>query len=369
TTATIFLPFAWIGRISDIYRTMALQIDTMPWVSSNAHNLWWIISGGLPWIDANTTVVGFVTYKLIGIALFGAFCIATLRKYWTSDRKEKLFLFCATLSFGLFTLSTHMHAYHLFYTLLFLTPLTAESHRLRWVYFLLSLTSFANMLLYDLHFIYLSRAGVLLTLLNSQLCVILFLYWMFTFFSDQRFTFPRRSILLALTTVFLLVTAAPTAQKLAGFGMEHFFMTNLKSAEKKAPGQTYIRESVFMIDNDLRPVLFQHPPSEVIYEWRAPGRCRLRFGIALAPAVWNAEKGDGVAFSILIHDQESQGTVFYRYIDPKTNIADRRWMDQDLDLTAYAGKEIRVTFVTDSGPAKDTRFDCSGWGDPKVICD
>ena len=47
-TFLLFLPFMIIGRFVDLLREILLQLDAMPYVSVNAHNLWWILGGGLP---------------------------------------------------------------------------------------------------------------------------------------------------------------------------------------------------------------------------------------------------------------------------------------------------------------------------------
>jgi len=38
-----------------------------------------------------------------------------------------------------------------------------------------------------------------------------------------------------------------------------------------------------------------------------------------------------------------------------------------INLSAYQGKEIKLKFMTDSGPNNDNRFDWAGWGDPAII--
>ena len=87
----------------------------------------------------------------------------------------------------------------------------------------------------------------------------------------------------------------------------------------------------------------------------------LVFSPALDPAVFSAG-GDGVEFTLELQDEHgSSKTLYRRYIDPKHNMFERRWLDERIDLSAYAGRQIRLLFSTSGGPAGDTSSDWAGW--------
>ena len=58
------LPFAWEGRLRPII-DRSIAIDAMPFASVNAHNLWWLATGGLPWTPSDEKVIGPFSYTVI----------------------------------------------------------------------------------------------------------------------------------------------------------------------------------------------------------------------------------------------------------------------------------------------------------------
>jgi hypothetical protein len=130
-----------------------------------------------------------------------------------------------------------------------------------------------------------------------------------------------------------------------------------------------LRDSIAGHD-DTRTVLYQHPPEsgkrEIVYSVMVPEAGALRFAIALAPAVWSPEKGDGASFQVYVADpsapQDGQ-FVFVRYINPKHNPSDRRWRNFLVDLSPWAGRTVNLSLITEAGPDGDWSFDWAGWAE------
>jgi len=127
-------------------------------------------------------------------------------------------------------------------------------------------------------------------------------------------------------------------------------------------------------DDDVRSVLYQHPPEsgqgELVYLVGVPTAGALRFGIALSPEVWSPEKGDGAQFQIYVADVETphEGKlIFSRYINPKYNPSDRRWRNFVVDLSPWQGRTVHLSLITDAGRAKDWSYDWAGWAEPRVV--
>jgi dolichyl-phosphate-mannose-protein mannosyltransferase len=80
----ILLPFFLAGRLVPIVKTLFLQIDAMPYTSVNAHNFWWIASGGHPWKPAAESWLGGPSYETVGLLLFGAVYLLCARELWRS---------------------------------------------------------------------------------------------------------------------------------------------------------------------------------------------------------------------------------------------------------------------------------------------
>jgi hypothetical protein len=99
-----------------------------------------------------------------------------------------------------------------------------------------------------------------------------------------------------------------------------------------------------------------------------PDSREFSFSVAMQPAVYDGTMpvcGDGVEFRLEIRDSAGQIRPLYdRYIDPKHNLAERRWIPGSVDLNGYMGQTVTLLFTTTPGPVADTCADWAGWGDP-----
>jgi arylsulfatase A-like enzyme len=134
--------------------------------------------------------------------------------------------------------------------------------------------------------------------------------------------------------------------------------------QELAPRTVHVHE--VSIDEDLRPVLFQHPSSLVRFTALQvlPG-ARLRFGIALDPTVWDKE-GDGAEFKIWVECAGKRTQIYERYIDPKSREEDRRWFDEDISLEEFCHHEVMLELETGPGPEGDDRYDWALWSSPCI---
>ena len=106
----------------------------------------------------------------------------------------------------------------------------------------------------------------------------------------------------------------------------------------------------------------EHPPATVRFRLRISSqRPTLKFAIALDPAVWQPEKGDGVTFEILAAPVE---TLFTQAIDPKNDPRDRKWHLEDIDLSRFRGQRVLLSFHT--LPEGNNAYDWAGWGDLRL---
>jgi hypothetical protein len=126
-----------------------------------------------------------------------------------------------------------------------------------------------------------------------------------------------------------------------------------------------IDRKTFILGGEARNGLGEHPPYE-----RLPYRIRVGndakeifdFSYALDPAVFDKTSGDGVEFVIEVKDPSGRIIRrFSQYIDPKHNPRERRWMDGQVDLSAYRGRTIELLFTTTPGPKGDATYDWAAW--------
>jgi Glycosyltransferase family 87 len=412
----VLLPFVWAGRLPDAVGALFAQIEAMPYVSVNAHNLWWLVGQGTPWTNASARPLGLISWKALALLLFGAFYIATLMRLWRSSDARGLYVAAASTAFGFFVLSTHMHENHLFCVLPLLALVGVQSRPVKIVLLVLTGTLLANMLLHDPFLSHLARPfvpgpqlllpprlvplqglahrftalgypwffdeargetsllGLLATLANAQVVVLTFVAWLVLVYAGRGFDQGLEAggariwqwPFCAAALAFVLGSGVPFVSHALRFQEEHVFLLRLRDAEVRTDVGGRVGISSFTIRGDRRTVLYVHPPSEVRYRLTPPPGAVLRCGIALHPATWAAGKGDGVAFEVRVAEQGVERTLFSRYVDPKRNPADRRWQEIGVDLATFAGREITLIFATTGGPAGDLDFDAAGFSDPTI---
>lgn len=150
------------------------------------------------------------------------------------------------------------------------------------------------------------------------------------------------------------------------------FLAELPNADRGGATAEQVRRDTITIDHEQRPVLFQHPISQVTYRLEMPQGAGLHFGLGLDPAVWSPDKGDGVEYNLYVrypYEPHVLHRVYHRYLDPKNVAKDRHWLDQVVDLSPYGGQTIDLIFETLPGPAGDTCFDWGGWSTPVLVAD
>jgi len=112
-----------------------------------------------------------------------------------------------------------------------------------------------------------------------------------------------------------------------------------------------------------QPVLWAHAFSCLHSTVRVPVKGVLKFGVALSPETWDKE-GDGVEFVITVSTAETMEQVYWRAVDPAHNPEDRRWFEEQVDLSHYAGQEVLLTLNT--YPRSNNSWDWAGWGHPII---
>ncbi|HSH95647.1 MAG TPA: hypothetical protein VK968_15995, partial [Roseimicrobium sp.] len=97
----------------------------------------------------------------------------------------------------------------------------------------------------------------------------------------------------------------------------------------------------------------------------AQDQYHLIFGVALHDEGQFTPVGqtDGVTFAVQVESDKQTKEVFRRHV-PKTV---KKTTYSQVDLSAYAGKVIRVRFTVDPGPAGDATYDWGVWVDPRIV--
>jgi hypothetical protein len=180
----VCLPFIVYGTFGELFVLPRLIAETMPVVSANAHNLWWIVTDGKPdFVMDGDPLFGPLSYRQAAAVLS---LLVMAYGLWCTDprgRNGELSAMAAYLAFGWFLVTTRAHENHAFFALPLLVMATPTA-RFHWAMFgLLSLTLFLNMAIHDfgLEALRLSwlppEVWLRFQLANAGLNVTLFLVW------------------------------------------------------------------------------------------------------------------------------------------------------------------------------------------------
>ena len=173
-------------------------------------------------------------------------------------------------------------------------------------------------------------------------------------------TTPLAKRLLQLSSVKYIATLTP-------FAIPNRMIDEMldQNRGRLIPGkETLIAARSFVLSGGARNALGEHPPYE-----RMPYRIHVGndpkeifdFSYGLDSTVFD-KAGDGVEFTVEL--KEPSGRIikeFSRYIDPKHNPQERRWLDSQIDLSAWRNQTIELLFTTAPGPKEDTVWDWAAW--------
>ena len=84
---------------------------------------------------------------------------------------------------------------------------------------------------------------------------------------------------------------------------------------------------------------------------------QLAFANAIRDHTAAEPPSDGVTFRVWAGNEK----LFERHTDSKT------WLDAEVDLSKFAGRQILLRLESHPGPKRDTTCDSSYWGEPMVV--
>ncbi len=216
----INLPFLLQGKMERVLFLMTVNNDYFPWLSLNAHNLWWIVAKakGMQTSD-KITFLGILNAKTVGLILFSScYLVLFLLVYIKpSARNFVLSLTLAIYSFFLFTTESHeRYSYPVLVLLLFFYPFIAEKkaksslspRQIFWLlYFLLTAGIFFNIhtgLIYNYPQ---NGIGFLTRIATPTVSIVNSYFLIFLFFPLLAYVFSQISILYLLPSVLLIIAS------------------------------------------------------------------------------------------------------------------------------------------------------------------
>lgn len=188
----VCIPYLVYGTFLEIFILPSLIAETMPVVSANAHNIWWIVTNGYPDFVLDEELLSeTLTYRQVAGILSLLVMAYGLWRTNVYGRDGELSAMAAYLAFGWFLVTTRAHENHAFFALPLLVMATPRSAFYWWAYGLLSLTLFLNMVFHDFGLeafrlsLFSSAVWLQLQLANAGLNVALFLAWSVYIWPDR----------------------------------------------------------------------------------------------------------------------------------------------------------------------------------------
>ncbi len=143
------------------------------------------------------------------------------------------------------------------------------------------------------------------------------------------------------------------------------FIENISNANHESG---MIMTGRFQVTEETRRVIItvpvSSPPENAKVTFFIPSENRgtkLYFGVGM-----NAEIGDGATGIITIATKGQLDTLYKRYINSVSNMNDRVWFDELIDISKYQGKNFFLSLIANPGPGGDYSADWFAWSTPII---
>jgi len=147
TALVILLPFAIRGNLRSVVSIYFGAVGNYPFASMNAHNLWWLITGGKGTIISDQFwVLNIATYKTLGLFLFFVVYALLIVYLWRERKNEDIYFIFALLSLSFYLLPTQMHERYIFPFFVFMVLSFENGWVKKVVYGMISLISASSLL-------------------------------------------------------------------------------------------------------------------------------------------------------------------------------------------------------------------------------
>ncbi len=139
-----------------------------------------------------------------------------------------------------------------------------------------------------------------------------------------------------------------------------------EKAKVESEGEDYAALWRVRIEGEDRMAILMHPPGRATYDLDIRPGSVLRFGIGMSADQWD-KPGRGVTFEVKVKKRfKKERVLFSRYIDPKHNPDERRWLDFELDMDKFSGKSVGLMLETNTPPG-DNQYCAAFWSRPYLL--
>lgn len=113
----------------------------------------------------------------------------------------------------------------------------------------------------------------------------------------------------------------------------------------------------FLVGGEKRRAMVVMAVGRIVFDIGEVGsQPKLKFSVGM-----NATIGDGAEGVITIEADGQSEVVYHRFLNPIDRPEDRKWFDESVDLSRFAGKKIKISFETRPGAKGDAVADWFAW--------
>jgi len=179
----------------------------------------------------------------------------------------------------------------------------------------------------------------------------------------------NRAVLAAVVVIVLLVVGWWLFKRSSG-GEPIDLVAAFPTAEKR-PSADIFTTAPATLNGETKQAIAIQPSvgTRITYKLKVPDDAWLRVAVGLKPEAWD-KQGDGVLFRVLVSDGRTSDPLFSQHVNPFASPGDRRWIPVYVDMSAYAGEDVQVIFLTNSSPAgqgENHENDFALWGAPEIV--
>jgi hypothetical protein len=122
----------------------------------------------------------------------------------------------------------------------------------------------------------------------------------------------------------------------------------------------------------FRPVLALRPlpygaRSVLALRVRVPQGARLESAVGVHPDAWFHLPTSATTFEVRVREGAETTPLFARTLDPQRILDDRGWFEIDVDLAAYAGREIVLELSTAASDPSGSSLRMGGFAEPRLV--
>jgi hypothetical protein len=173
----------------------------------------------------------------------------------------------------------------------------------------------------------------------------------------------KRSAWILISVVVLLGLVAWLVFRPASEHVATDFVADFAKASEVRPPDAFSIVDATLAGETKRAIAVKQA-SRIAWNVTVPNNAWLHLSAGLTEDAWTVD-GDGVLFRVSVNDDELLNVV----INPFGDTSARRWQDFALDLSEFAGEDVKVFLKTNaSAPGKNnTAGDSAVWGAPRIV--